>query len=570
MTIITEDTLRSITIKQSFERGREYYHSGAIYNAIHQGNTLLADCEGTSAYHLHVELDEGGIQSASCTCSYELSGYCKHIIALLLTYIHQPGRFSERKSLSVLLENVDKTALVAILTKLTDRHPELYNWLETTLPPVAGVAVTPAAPRPKRDSDVSEQVYRKRIKNILHPSSRYGYDEYGSTFGITGELDGVTNVAEELLKTDDAQGAIIILTTLLDELADAYEMFDDSDGDLGDTADSAGALLAEAILSADLTDQERKTLEYKIKPIAKNLAEYGIEDGFGVVQLALQYGWNEPQDGNAAFTADLTEAKLNVLERQGQVDNFLSFCQQTGRYLRCVLKLLQLGRIEEALETANQQLEVPGEILAAAKAIRQVGRLQDAILLAERGVKTNSPNHHHLAAWLAPLEEAQGRIEPALRAYLADFAAMPAIETYKSIQRLSGERWAQLKPAQMKILLQSGSSDAIVSIYLYEQEWDQAIKIVEKNSYDYNLREKVADAVITHRTDWVIQISIQEAEKLIAPTQSKYYSHAVRWLAKAKQAYLQAGRKADWLTYFTQLKATYARRPSLQKELVKL
>ena len=122
----------------------------------------------------------------------------------------------------------------------------------------------------------------------------------------------------------------------------------------------------------------------------------------------------------------------------------------------------------------------------------------------------------------------------------------------------------------MKILLQSGRSDAIVAVYLHEQQWDDAITIAEKNTYDYTLREKVADAVIAHRPDWVIRISVQEAQKLIEPTQSKYYPHAVRWLAKAKQAYLQSGRKAEWLAYFTHIKTTYARRPSLQNELKKL
>lgn len=122
----------------------------------------------------------------------------------------------------------------------------------------------------------------------------------------------------------------------------------------------------------------------------------------------------------------------------------------------------------------------------------------------------------------------------------------------------------------MKILLQSGHSDAIVAIYLHEQEWEAAIAIAEKNIYDHSLREKVADTVIAHRPDWVIRISIQEAEKLIEPTQSKYYPHAARWLAKAKQAYLQSGRQTEWQAYFNHLKTTYARRPSLQKELAKL
>ena len=155
MTTLTESTIRSYTSDQSFERGREYYHSGAIYNAIRQGNTLLADCVGTETYHLRVELDDGGLQSATCTCPYGLGDYCKHLVALLLTYIHKPGEFIERKPISALLENVDKATLVAILTKLSDRQPELYNWLETNLP-VAGIAVKKSDSQPRPVSQVSE------------------------------------------------------------------------------------------------------------------------------------------------------------------------------------------------------------------------------------------------------------------------------------------------------------------------------------------------------------------------------------------------------------------------------
>ena len=122
MTTPTESTIRSYTSDQSFERGREYYHSGAIYNAIRQGNILLAECKGTYTYHLRVELDEGGIQSASCTCPYEFGGYCKHLVALLLTYIHKPGEFIERKSISALLENMDKATLVTVLANLAQAH----------------------------------------------------------------------------------------------------------------------------------------------------------------------------------------------------------------------------------------------------------------------------------------------------------------------------------------------------------------------------------------------------------------------------------------------------------------
>ena len=46
MNALVESTVRSLASEQSFERGREYYNSGAIYNTVRQGNILLADSVG--------------------------------------------------------------------------------------------------------------------------------------------------------------------------------------------------------------------------------------------------------------------------------------------------------------------------------------------------------------------------------------------------------------------------------------------------------------------------------------------------------------------------------------------
>jgi hypothetical protein len=143
-------------------------------------------------------------------------------------------------------------------------------------------------------------------------------------------------------------------------------MFDDSDGDLGESVDYAGEILAEAILSANLDDKERKALERKLAPIAKNLADYGIENGLEVAQFALEYGWETHPEYVNDFSADLDKAKLNVLERQGRADEFLSLCQQTGQHLRYSLKLLELGRMDDAIRAAYQ-LADPHLVLEIAK-----------------------------------------------------------------------------------------------------------------------------------------------------------------------------------------------------------
>ena len=92
-------------------------------------------------------------------------------------------------------------------------------------------------------------------------------------------------------------------------------------------------------------------------------------------------------------------------------------------------------------------------------------------------------------------------------------------------------------------------------------------QVAEQDSWSFNLLEKVADAVVSHRPDWVIRVSLKQSDDLIAKTQSKLYPIAARWLERAKKAYHQKGQDAEWQAYIDNLRTTYARRPALQREI---
>ena len=123
MNQITESILKSLSSPESFTRGYELYQSDAVFEPYRQGNLLTGKCEGTSApfYQLRVQLDDGGIQEASCTCPYDWGGYCKHVIAFLLTYIHNPDVFTEQKNIEELLSDLNKDALVQLVGKLVEK-----------------------------------------------------------------------------------------------------------------------------------------------------------------------------------------------------------------------------------------------------------------------------------------------------------------------------------------------------------------------------------------------------------------------------------------------------------------
>jgi uncharacterized Zn finger protein len=267
--------------------------------------------------------------------------------------------------------------------------------------------------------------------------------------------------------------------------------------------------------------------------------------------------------------ANLTQIKLNVLERQGRVDEFLELCQAAGEHLRLAEKLLELGRKDEAVQVAMSRLTQADEALSVARRLHDRGHLQQAIALGERGLSLGG-HKHNLGTWLGPLEEAQGCKEDALLAYRLAFNSSPSLELYRTLQRLSGLGWEALRLELISTLKSSSNTNVLVEVYLHEQNWEAAIRLADANRWNFRMLERVADAVTPYQPEWVIRTSLSQSDELIAKTQSKLYPAAGAWLARAKKAYAQMGRQDEWQAYLNGLKLQYARRPALQEVLRRL
>ena len=75
---LTPDQIHQRCTEQSFTRGLDYFHDGAIDNPVLHGYTLSATCEGTDIdpYRVTVELMPTGIASTYCSCPYDWGGDC--------------------------------------------------------------------------------------------------------------------------------------------------------------------------------------------------------------------------------------------------------------------------------------------------------------------------------------------------------------------------------------------------------------------------------------------------------------------------------------------------------------
>lgn len=65
------------------------------------------------------------IADACCSCPYKGEGNCKHIVALLLTYVHMPDVIGSVDTLLATLAEKQKASLLRVISELLKRTPEL-------------------------------------------------------------------------------------------------------------------------------------------------------------------------------------------------------------------------------------------------------------------------------------------------------------------------------------------------------------------------------------------------------------------------------------------------------------
>jgi uncharacterized Zn finger protein len=596
---IMESMIRAGTGPESFRRGEEYYRDGAISTTAIQGTVLSGECAGTYApyYRVQVELDEAGIANASCTCPYEFGGYCKHIVALLLAYLYHPKFFIARKAPAELLADLDRNDLSAILTKLMQEQPELYDRIET-------LTSVPSKSRKNRKK-VDIEVYRRHIIGIVHSLDGMRMSEaYWHGGDLANQLREVQQSALKFLDAGDAETALEILLVLLEEASRAIEYMDDSDGELGGFVGKLGTPLAEAILSMELSQVERAKLTDKLEKLIRYAGDYGMEGNLHIAVRAAKFAWDDIPEETAPLRRrgatvdeddewdedrdeedeyelcewgwpsgadfdDLTEAKLNVLDRLGRTEEYLALCKKEQRHLRYTLKLCDLKQVTDAVKYVKKHLTSAEEILQVAVRLRELRLVADAIEISEHGLKLKGPKAG-LGEWLGPVEEAQGRTKQALAAWLAAFPEHPTLESYKTIKRLADSDWGRCRPEMMVKLRKSYDKQVLAEVLLLEEEWDDAIKVAEGREVWYSVVEIVADGVMPHRPEWVARISLKHAERLMTEAKSKNYPIAAAWLKRAKQAYKLLGKTDEWKKYLDETKEKYKRRPALQNQLARL
>jgi len=192
-----------------------------------------------------------------------------------------PKHSVAKKMLSNLLADLDREDLSTLLTKLAERHPELYAWIEATM------SDTTSTRKAKKDrgKKIDAETYRRQVIGILHSLDGMRHSEaYWHVRDLVQELRAVKELAIQFLKQGDINAALTILLVLLEETSEGMEFIDDSDGYFSGFIVELAEPLEKATRRANLSAFERERLVRRLAKVAEHLKGYEMND---VVQEAI-------------------------------------------------------------------------------------------------------------------------------------------------------------------------------------------------------------------------------------------------------------------------------------------
>jgi uncharacterized Zn finger protein len=488
-----------------------------------------------------------------------------------------------RPTLEARLSVLNRAQLQALVETLAARQPNLVELIEDHLN-LVGVAAAPAssakraATRARRATAAAVTAIRRQMRSLLRSCDYLGEATYG-----------VLELAEQArphLDAGDGNTALTILEAVTDEFVTGWTDLDDSDGDAEGLFDDLSALWAEAILTADLTPAERQMWAERLADWHNEAAEYGIDAAFEAAKVAAVQGWDDPElqrmlRGEVASSESETEtawaesslasARLNILERQGRLEEALHLADATRQVDRYVSLLVRLDRLTEARRYGREQLTQAHDALVLAQVLLEHGATQDALEIAEHGLSL-AGELWTLATWLRDEAAAAGAADRATRAALVALRELHRLDDYQALRTVAGDRWPALRDEVLAELRQAAarSPSGIGAIFVDEGLLDDAITVADSAPYDYAMVEQVADAAIQTHPDWVIRMGREQAERIMDGGKARYYHHAVAWLRRSRAAALGAGRQDDWRRYVDGLLMQHARKYSLVPQLKQL
>ncbi len=564
---LSESSIRGMASGASFERGKSYYHSGAILDPVRQGMELRAECEGSQyePYQVSATLEGKGLGSSACTCPYSGAGICKHLVALLLAYVHEPQAFRVIPPLEALLASRSQQELISLIGEMIKRYPDLMSVVELSTATQLG-------------GPTNLEMYRRQIRRALRADSLRAIDR---------ELWALRDTAARLEKAGDWLGAggvyhVLLAETVSDYSDELQEM--DEEGDIAMFVNEVAEGVSRC-LEAGHPDSEtrQRWLEALLEAELTDIALGGIDlapsawDALLEQATAADWSWIEARvRAEIQKSGDWArQALVNLLreckERTGRAEDAGALIRELGTPEQRAFLLIDEGRIDEAVGLMRQLVaDKPGLVSEFADALVAAGAAETAVALVSEHAQGERGSAWCMD-WLVKYYRKHGRRREALTWQQKGFLLRPSAEAFQALREVSRKlgTWDQVRAEALKALEGSKRFGPLTVIALHEGDVSRALELLprmqpwEQGHYQW----QVAQAAEKSHAREALALYTELVEHAIRGRDRRTYQQAVQYLKRMKAVYKSIDAVADWDVYLQSLRAQYRQLPALQDEM---
>lgn len=616
---LTEADIEAQTDGGSYSRGRTYFRQGRIHETVLRDDTIEALCQGSdyAPYRVRATLlsrGESGENPRDFSCTCPRGGFCKHIVALLLTWIDDPDRFEVRRPLADQLGERSREELIAMIRQMVARYPDLERIVDMPMPVPPGKAGSGSSTTVTIDA----KAIRKQVRSMLSGFDYHEWDawEWGHAYGAFPELRQTLELGQSYADVGQWANAQVVFSALAEEVGDVLVEYGDNEGGelSGIVIDAdeglAACLDAQEQLAEDerLSSEAREELIHAIYEIWRrdifdiggiDLSQHGVDSVIRNVtddERTMVEAWLRGEQADGWSQGARTGFLVDLRETAGASDEeLLALFREAELWDEVVSMLLSMDRVDEAVATATRHIRMPHSLIAFANALIARGseHINRAIALVDdRAWEIEGQNVAHdamLQDWLVAQYSAHGRSGEALKLAEQRFRREPTLRHYRAVRdaaHLSGQPrgiWRDLRPKLLDHLRESEAWSDLVEIYLEDgsvaaalDAFDNVTRQREQRmqgmwvpmAWGYGDQElRLAQAAETDFPDWAVSVYRRKAEEQIGRRQRSSYQVAAGHLARVKETLERHGRADEWKGLITEVRTTHKTLRALREEL---
>ena len=540
------------------KRGLSYFKNGFVteFSEISKGE-YEAYVSGTEEYTVNLKIENNVIVEHNCDCPYDMGPVCKHIVASIF-YLKQDELNFNQENTSLPKKKKQKSVtqqLNEVLDKVS--HSQIKDFIREQCKIDKQFRNLFLSNFAHLNASQSKEFYQRQVKSVINSATdRHGFIGWHEMRYLEQGIDPIIAISERQFESGNYINAIYICTALMEEMTEAIQFSDDSNGILGGIIDNSYERLYD-IATKDISEEIRTELfNYCITSFEKKIFE-GWDWHIGVLRIAYELV-------NSENKADIIIKCLDTINGEYERERAQSF------KLEIITKYKGKEQVQKFIEKNITNSSIRNSEIAKAIENKEYDR---AIKLSKDGIEYDKKDKPGLVKdwynWLLKIAQIQNNtqkiIEYARFLFIDNF--MPKEDYYAILKRhTEPDKWNQFLEEIITEITPKGGwkyTELVRKIFIKEKWWDRLFLMLKENVSLQNI-ENDEKYLSKDYAQELIQLYSERLLKYVDRNMGRnHYQTACRYLRRMKK--LGGNEKVNELIdYF---RKTYPKRKALLDEL---